>query len=342
MSEPLPSARAAPAGREPRERRRMPKVALVVAKILFSLGLFLFLFTRMPVGDVSATLRAAHWHVLGAAFLVLFASNVLGAWQWRHLLEAVGIRIPFPKVLAYYHVGLFFNNFLPANIGGDIARVMDASRYGETRAAAVSTVVLDRIIGTVALAGVAVITTWPAIDRFHLGVLYLALLGFLGLSVLMLWGVLHPRVLPAIERALSRIGLRFLKPHLDELATRFAAYRERGRLFAGLLSVATVVQLMRICVHVLVARSLGIGLPMQYFFLFVPLLAVIVSLPISLNGIGVREGAGMLLFGLVGVDRSHAFSLQFTTYLVAVAVSLLGALVVVARMARSSRDLRRS
>ena len=61
-----------------------------------------------------------------------------------------------------------------------------------------------------------------------------------------------------------------------------------------------------------------------YFFLFVPLLAVIVSLPISLNGIGVREGAGIVLFGLVGVDRAHAFSLQFTTYLVAVAVSLLG------------------
>ena len=85
-----------------------------------------------------------------------------------------------------------------------------------------------------------------AIDRFHLGVLYVALLGFLATSVLMLWGVLHPRVLPAIERTLSRIGLRFLKPHLDELSVRLAAYRERGRLFVGLLALATVVQLLRI------------------------------------------------------------------------------------------------
>ena len=326
-------------------RPRLPNAVLLGAKVLFSLSLLAFLFTRVPVASVVSTLRSADLSLLALAFGVLFVSNVLGAWQWLHLLEAVGIRIPFLKVLAYYHVGLFFNNFLPANIGGDIARVLQASRYSETRAAVVSTVVLDRIIGTVALAGLAVVTTVPAIDRFHLGILYLALVGFLAVSVGLLWGVLHPRVLPAIERVLSRIGLRFLDPHLDGLARRFATYRSRGRLFAGLIALATVIQVLRVAVHVCVARALGIGLAAPYFFLFVPLLAVIVSLPISLNGIGVREGAGMVLFSLVGVDRSRGFSLQFTTYLVAVAVSLLGALVVLGRMLRRalpSRDPGRS
>jgi uncharacterized protein (TIRG00374 family) len=323
------------------ERTTLPKPLLLAAKVVFSLGLFAFLFTRMPLASVTATLRSVDLTLLTASFGVLLLSNVLGAWQWAHLLEAVGIRIPFLKVVAYYHVGLFFNNFLPANIGGDIARILQASRHGETRAAAVSTVVLDRIIGTVALAGLAVVTTVPAIDRFHLGVMYLALVGFLVASLGLLWGVLHPRALPAMERVMSRVGLRFLEPYLDELAARFASYRSRGRLFLGLMAVALLVQLLRVGVHVLVARALGVGLPVTYFFLFVPLLAVIVSLPISLNGIGVREGAGMVLFGLVGVDRSRAFSLQFTTYLVAVAVSLLGALVLLGRMLRRtlrSRD----
>ena len=327
------------------ESRGITKAALLAAKMLFSFGLFAFLFTRMPLANVIANLKAADPSLLVGAFIVLFLSNVLGAWQWWHLLDAVGIRIPFRKVLGYYHVGLFFNNFLPANIGGDIARVMHASRHGETRAAAVSTVVLDRLIGTVALAGLAVVTTVPAIDRFHLGLIYLALLGFLAVSIAMLWGVLHPKVLPAIERVMSRVGLKFLEPHLDDLARRFAAYRSRGRLFAGLLAMATLIQVMRVGVHVLVARALGVHLPLTYFFLFVPLLAVIVSLPISLNGIGVREGAGMVLFSLVGVDRSRAFSLQFTTYLVAVAVSLLGAGVLLGRMVRrnlKSRDPGRS
>jgi hypothetical protein len=322
-------------------RRPRPRAAWVLAaKVVFSLALFGFLFTRVPLANVTGTLRAARWTWLGAACGMLLLSNVLGSLQWDRLLRAVGIRIPFAKVLAYYHVGLFFNNFLPANIGGDIARVLDAGRHGETPGAAVSTVVLDRIIGTLALAGLALVTTIPAIDRFHLGLAYLALVGFFGVAVLMLWAVLHPRALPALERALSRFGLRFLKPHLDDLAGRFAGYRGRGRLFAGLLALAAVVQILRVGVHVLVARALGIQLPITYFFLFVPLLAVIVSLPISLNGIGVREGAGILLFGLVGVPQTPAFSLQFTTYLVAVVVSLLGAMVVLARIPLRMRQAR--
>jgi uncharacterized membrane protein YbhN (UPF0104 family) len=229
-------------------------------------------------------------------------------------------------------VGLFFNNFLPANIGGDLARIADASRYGPTRTAALSTVLLDRMIGTLALAGLALVTTLQAIDAFHLRVVYLALVAFFVLSVALVWAVFHPALLPTVERALARVGLGHLRPHLDDLAGRLHGFRGQRGLFLKLLSVALVVQVARIVVHSLVARSLGLRIELPYFFLFVPLLAVIVSLPISFNGIGVREGAGVVLFGLVGVSRAQAFSLQFTTYLVGVAVSLLGGVAFLARL----------
>ena len=263
------------------------------------------------------------------------------------------IRIPFWKTWAYYHVGLFFNNFLPANIGGDIARVMDASRHqaddarpparahapGDPdpdpsggRVAAFSTVLMDRLVGTLALAGLALVTTLPAVDRFHLSLVYLVLAGFFALSLLVLWAGFHPAVLPRVERLLGRVGLSGLKPGLEELAVRLGRFRGQRRLLLVLFLVATVTQVSRIGVHVLVSRALGLHIALPYFFLFVPLLAVIVSLPISLNGIGVREGAGVVLFGLVGVSRAQAFSLQFTTYLVAVAVSLVGGVVFLVRL----------
>jgi hypothetical protein len=135
-----------------------------------------------------------------------------------------------------------------------------------------------------------------------------------------------------------------IKPALDDLAGRLQGFRDQRGLFARLLAVALVVQVSRIGVHVLVARALGLGVGVQYFFLFVPLLAVLVSLPVSLNGIGVREGAGIVMFGLIGVGRSSAFALQFTTYLVAVAVSLLGGVVFLARLPHrraAGRQLRR-
>ncbi len=309
----------------------------LIAKIGLSLALMVFLFRRIPLHEVLESIRTADRSWLLAAVLLLVASNVLGAYQWERLLRAVDIRIPFWKVCAYYHVGLFFNNFLPANIGGDIARVLDASRHGPNRGTVVSTVIMDRLLGTVALAGMALIMTLPAINRFHLAFVYLALVGFFAFSVMLVWAIFHPGLLPQVERVLARVGFRSLGPHLDDLAERIRHFRDRRGLFAGLLAMAMVVQLSRIFVHVLVARALGLAIPLTYFLLFVPLLGVIVSLPISLNGIGVREGAGVVLFGLVGVGRAQAFSLQFTTYLVAVAVSLLGGMIFLARIPRRRR-----
>jgi len=308
-------------------------VALIGAKILLSIGLMAMLLWRIRFDQVAATLRQSDPRWLAAAWLLMLVSNLLGSYQWARLLRVVNIHIPYWKASAYYHIGLFFNNFLPANIGGDLARVADTSRHGErSTTAAVSAVLMDRMVGTLALAGMALVTTLPAVDRYHLALVYLALVGFFALSLGLLFAAFHPAVVPALCRALSRIGLQRVAPHVAELATRLGRFRDQPALFVEIFAVALVTQVSRIGVHALVARALGLHLPFQYFLLFVPLLAVIVSLPISVNGIGVREGAGVVLFGLVGVDRAHAFSLQFATYLVAVAVSLLGGFVFLLRI----------
>lgn len=327
------------AGKSPRA------VLLLGAKVVVSVVLFWWLFHRLQWSTIGPTLGHAKPEWIAAAAGLLLASHVLASYQWGRLLKAAGIGLPFWKVVAYYHVGLFFNNFLPANVGGDMARTLDAARSGSSRATALSTVLLDRIIGTVALGGIAVLTTLPAIDHFHLVAAYSGVVAFFVISVVMLRAILEPRVLAVLERLLRRVGLARLAPTLDELAERMAAFRGQRRLLLELFAVAVLVQVMRIGVHVLFAQALGLHVETAYFFLFVPLLAVIVSLPISLNGIGVREGAGMLLFGLVGLDRTHAFALQFGTYLVAVGVSLLGGLVFLARIPgrrARSRNPRRS
>ena len=313
-------------GRSPRT------VLLLTAKVVVSLLLFGWLFRRVQWAQIGPALGHADRSWVAAAAVVLFASHLLASYQWGRLLRAAGIELPFWKVAAYYHVGLFFNNFLPANVGGDFARTLDASRTGSSRANALSTVILDRLIGTVALGGVAVVSTLPAINRYHLAAAYAGVVAFFVGAVVLLRAMLEPRVLAALERVLARIGLSRLSPALDRLSESLVEFRNRKRLLLELLSVALVVQIMRIGVHILFARALGLHVDAAYFFLFVPLLAVIVSLPISLNGIGVREGAGILLFGMVGLDRASAFALQFGTYLVAVGVSLIGGLVFLARI----------
>ena len=314
------------AGRSPRT------LLLLTAKVLVSVLLFVWLFRKLQWSAIGPALRHADPVWVAWSAVLLFASHLMASYQWGRLLGAAGIELPFWKVASYYHVGLFFNNFLPANVGGDFARTLDAARAGSSRTTALSTVLLDRLIGMVALGFVAVMTTLPAIDRFHLATAYAGVVAFFLTAVVLLRAVLDPGVLTALERLMARIGIGRFAPALDDLSGRLAVFRGQRRLLLEVSCVALVVQVMRIGVHVLVARALGVHVGTAYFFLFVPLLAVIVSLPISLNGIGVREGAGMLLFGLVGLDRANAFALQFGTYLVAVGVSLIGGLVFLARI----------
>ena len=326
-------------GRSPRT------IALLTAKVLVSVLLFAWLFRKLQWSAIGPALRHADPAWVAGAAVMLFGSHLLASYQWGRLLGAADIALPFWKVVAYYHVGLFFNNFLPANVGGDLARTLDAARAGSSRTTALSTVLLDRLFGTVALGTVAVVTTLPAIDRFHLATAYAGVVAFYALALLTLRAVLDPRVLAGLERFMARVGMSRFAPVLDQLSGRLAVFRGQRRLLLEVFCVALVVQVMRIGVHVLFARALGLHVGTAYFFLFVPLLAVIVSLPISLNGIGVREGAGMLLFGLVGLDRASAFALQFGTYLVAVGVSMIGGMVFLARIPSrraNARNPRRS
>ena len=313
-------------------------LALLFVQLVISAGLIAWVFKKVPWSSIESGLSHADHRWLLAAFGLMAASNLLGAYQWNRLLRQVGIALPFWKVCAYFHVGLFFNNFIPANLGGDLSRVLDASRSGVSRTVAFSTVLLDRMIGTVAMGGLAVVTTLPAIDHFHLAAAYTGILLFFVIAATMLWAVFHPALLAAIERLLSRIGLGRFKPTLDQLSESLAGFRGQPRMFMELFTVATLTQVMRIVVHVLVARALGLHVALAYFFLFVPLLAVIVSLPISLSGMGVREVAGIGLFGLVGLEKGSAVAMLDSTYVVALTVSLIGGLVFLVRIPHRRRE----
>ena len=111
------------------------KAGLVVAKLALSVIMLALLLWRIPFSQVAEVVARADRGWLAAAAAVMLFSNLIGSYQWWRLLQVVDIRIPLWRACAYYHIGLFFNNFLPANIGGDLARIADTSRHGEARRA---------------------------------------------------------------------------------------------------------------------------------------------------------------------------------------------------------------
>ena len=81
---------------------------------------------------------------------------------------------------------------------------------------------------------------------------------------------------------------------------------------------------MVIAINVLIARSLGVDIPLGYFFLFVPIITSLLMLPVSMSGLGVREGAYVYLFAQAGVPSSQALTMSLLVYASNVATGLVG------------------
>ena len=310
------------------------KVPLIALKILLSFALFAYVVAKVSPRDILATIRPASPRVLLAAALLFLFSNLLGSWLWARLLRAQGVPIPYRKAASYYFVGLFFNNFLPSNIGGDIARISDAAKHAKHVSPVFSATLMDRLIGVLAIAFVAVIASFAALNRFHLYAIYVAIFIVFLVSLGFFLSIFHRGVLMAFEWPFRVIGARSIERGIARLMDDLHGYKNQsGALFAAIVA-STVVQISRVLVHYLVGLALGVRVAAGYYFLFVPVLAALVSLPISLNGLGIREGAGVVLFQTAGMTKEQAFSVPFLTYLVSVLISLLGGLIFISRPPR--------
>jgi uncharacterized protein (TIRG00374 family) len=228
----------------------------------------------------------------------------------------------YVKLLRFYFIGSFFNNFMPGNVGGDLKKIYDIKQNSsETVGAAVSATVLDRLCGLYALCGFAIVVGvaffWKTPSQKYF--LLPSLLIFLGFSLglCMLFSRRFGNLL--FGKILSFLGSRFLHLH-----RRFQAFKTK-KLFAQLIALSTVTQSLRIISHYFCALSILVDISISWYFYYIPLVAIVSALPISMAGFGPREFAAQTLFVRAGVGSMEAVMTQLLAYGANLIVSLLGA-----------------
>jgi uncharacterized protein (TIRG00374 family) len=144
------------------------KAPLIALKILLSLALFAYVIAKVSPRNVWETVKGADPALLALAAALFLVSGLIGSWLWARLLRAQGVAIPYHQATSYYFVGLFFSNFLPSNIGGDIARISDARKHAEHVSPVFSATLMERLIGVMAIGFLAVVASIAALDRLRL------------------------------------------------------------------------------------------------------------------------------------------------------------------------------
>lgn len=304
---------------------RGKKTLLFVAKIVMSGGLLYLLLRGGNFGRAIDLMRERFHLFPFVVGLVAFAlSNVLGGIQWNILLRAQSVRIGVGRAISLYFVGLFFSNFLPANIGGDVVKAVNVYRRTGRGGGVVAATLMDRAIGLAMLAFLACVAGPLALPVIGMQPILILLPLFFLFFVVCGLMIMSRRVGSLLLRMTARIPFRFVREKGETVLRAILEYRDRRREIFTAFLVAFPVQSLRILVHFFAAKAIGIDASALYFFLFIPIIAVFIALPISINGIGIREGFGVLLYATIGIGQGEAISISFLAYMIGVAVSLAG------------------
>jgi len=300
---------------------------LNILKIIVSLGLITIALWRVDLAKVAAQLVSANrWYLL-AAVLLYTAAIIINGIKWQILLRAQEVRVPFGPVLQFLYAGFFFNNFLPANVGGDVIRGYGLARYTDRNADAAVSVVVDRIIGLMAYMSTAAVAAIVAVNLTGLVALKrVEWVAFVALAVLAgtFALLLSRRLRSLISQLFTWRLLAPLAPMWDRVSEAFNAYRFKYGAIALAFGVALAGIACTSLVNWCLSQSMGGQMSLPMIFLFNPLIALVLMVPISIGGIGVSQTAYPFFYGLAGVSVAHALAVSLLMQAVAIIASLPG------------------
>ena len=316
---------------------------ILAAKLVVTAALVAFVLSRLSLTEIQAAMKAPRWGWLAAALGVYGVSAFGGAQQWAWILRVAGIAAPPREIRRLYFIGLFFNNFLPANIGGDAYKVLDLGRRENRPLGVFCATLMDRLIGLGALTALAVVVLAGASAAgVALPPAVLLMIPVLGLLFGVLAALLSRRLGARLPGLLSRVGLGRLAEQAGRVTEEFGRYRHEVRFLNGIFAFSVVVQLLRMLTHVLVGLGLGYVLSptqMVQLLVLVPLLAILLTLPVTINGIGLRESVSAELLTAAGLSAPHAVAMELAAFLVQVVFSLQGGVLLwLGRWGRAAPD----
>jgi uncharacterized protein (TIRG00374 family) len=296
-------------------------------KLTVTVLLFLYIFQKIDFHEFGATLRNARLDVLAGGFALLWIGHYICIYRWRMLMRPLMPVLTLSQLFGIYCIGLFFNLTFPTVVGGDVVKMYYAGRPSKSYAQSFAATFLDRDAGMFAMMIIActAILIYPVIVP--------------GISVsLIVWGAFFAFVLgnigifsPYFHRILTgllhRVKLSKIAKKVDTISNAFQIMGTHKGVLLASLAISFFNQLLVIAVTWIMALGLRLEISITYFLIFVPVITLISMIPISLNGMGLREYAFMSLFGAVGVLHASCIALGVLSSIVIILSSLPGGIV---------------
>jgi uncharacterized membrane protein YbhN (UPF0104 family) len=284
------------------------KILIFLLKLCISAAALHLIFRKTDAAHVADILRSVGLPFFFGIASVYIASQFLSAVRWRTLLPE---KFPVRKLFSLYMIGSFFSTFLPGLIGGDAVRAYYLNKDAKQLSTTLASVFMDRYIGFVCLMLIGIAAFPLSLGSFagspyawSMPVIFVsfivASIGFFGLQ----------------------LGKRFRV--MTEFYDYFSLLRKRKGAIVSALSASVIIQFMNFFMVVILAWRMGLQVSLLQLAVFLPIVITLSSLPISISGLGVREGSFVILLGLIGIRPEAATSLSLAWFFSTVLGSLPG------------------
>jgi uncharacterized membrane protein YbhN (UPF0104 family) len=296
---------------------------MLVARLAATVVIAVVLVRKVHLSDVLPHRNPGNTALVAAALVFTLLGVVLSAFRWQRVLTTLDVHGGLFQLTRHYLASLFVGNFLPSTVGGDVLRVTRLGAETGDTAAPFASVVLERMSGWIVLPALtfAGLLINPTLRRQGSATAIAAAVG--AATLVALGGVLfaagHPRV---GGRVTGTDGWRRFTGAIHLGVDRF---RRRPQLALEVIGAGVVYQLSVLVAVFLAGKALGINVGFTAILTFFPAVAILQTLPVTIGGLGVREGLLYVFLHPLGVTQKQAFSLGVLYYACVLIVSLIGA-----------------
>lgn len=298
----------------------------VLLKIIVSVSLMGYLLSTINVQELWDSVKGAQLPILIViTFIAVPLGYLVSTIKWSILLKAQGIdRPPFLHLFALYFVGSFFSNFLPTEVGGDLMRSYRVGQISGKQIESLAATTMERVTGfsaMILLAVVGLLFNVSLSNSMRLTYIVVGVFCALVVTVILLSNREFARF---IKTKIPFKNFRNILEKIESFYKRLLLYKKESHVLLSALIISIIFQFVPICYVYGLLISFGIEVSFRPLLLIIPTVSLLGILPISINSIGVREGAFVYLFTHMGVSTSESFAVSLVYRIGILLITLLG------------------
>ncbi|OQX95491.1 hypothetical protein B6I21_05155 [candidate division KSB1 bacterium 4572_119] len=315
------------------QKRNMKNILFTIIKTVISVALIYYILSKTNLGEIWTSVKGADPWILLLSFSLHAVGYYASAYRWRILALAQNMDMPVSYLVNSYAVAMFFNNILPTTIGGDMVRAYDSWRKGFPKMKSIATVGVERFIGLFALVVFAIIAV--ALTReinTRVPMLWL----WVVICFVLMWVVLQGIFLQqgkakVLTKILNLPGFSLFKKFVNKFADAFVSFRGKNKELVYSLALSLLLQINVIFHYYLISEALGLEIPFIKFWVIIPIALFVQMVPLSINGIGIRENLYVFFLGLYGASAASAIAFSWIAYAMILILGVFGGILYIFR-----------